>query len=101
MISAWYSTSAQDHRRRRGGQRKRRHAEAGGKHGCHGGSRERVAQLVAGVVGLAAHARDAAEQPQVYLLHFDAATSRNDGMTELVREDAREQQQGAEKPQGV
>jgi hypothetical protein len=44
---------------------------------------------------LPAHTRDAAEQPQVDLLDFDAVAPRDDGVAELVREDARKQEQRA------
>ena len=47
-------------------------------------------QLSIRVVGLPAHARDAPEQPNVDLLDLDTVPPRDDGMTELVREDARE-----------
>lgn len=50
---------------------------------------------VAGLLGTAA------EQPQVDLFHFDAMPASDDGVTELVREDARKQQQSARQAKGV
>lgn len=73
----------------------RHHAEAGGDHRGDSGTRQGVAQLVAWVVCLPAHTRYAAEQPQVDLLNFDALPPRDERVAELVREDARKQQQRA------
>ena len=64
-------------RRRRAWQRDRERAEQRRDHGRHRRPREREVELVLGGLRLAAHARHAAEQPQIDLLDLHAASARD------------------------